>query len=82
MTECVDLSNMNVISHLMFFWIATLPLVARNDVKGEFMGITSLRGRSVSDVAIQYLVIAGLPAITLNVFFETAHLGRLKFFDL
>jgi hypothetical protein len=32
-------------------------------------------------VAIQHLVIAGLSAITLNVFFEPAHLGRLKFFD-
>jgi hypothetical protein len=32
-------------------------------------------------VAIQHLVIAGLSAITLNTFLETAHLDRLKFFD-
>jgi hypothetical protein len=33
------------------------------------------------DVAIQYLVIADLSAITLNVFFETTHLYRRNIFD-
>jgi hypothetical protein len=40
----------------------------------------SLQADAVS-VAIHLLVIADLSAITLNVFFEPAHLGRLKFFD-
>jgi hypothetical protein len=40
----------------------------------------SLRAISGS-VTIQYLVIAGLSAITLNVFFEPAHLYRQSIFD-